>query len=85
LVDGDVGVDEGVGVVAGALAGAEELDLAVAGVAEGDLELAVLDELAAFDPVGRGNGDVQEGAGTTQLATSRAAIAYCCGNLRPSL
>ena len=57
----------------GAVTRAEELDLSVACVSERDLELAVFDELAAFDPVGRRNGDVQEGAGAQGFGAAHAA------------
>ena len=63
----------------GSVAGAKEFDLAVAGVSERHLELAVFDELAPFDPVRRRDSDMQERAGAhglrhgvRSLATSRA-------------
>ncbi len=52
----------------------------IAGVAERDLELAAFDALAAFDPVGRGNGHMQERAGALGFGALDACSDVAAGD-----
>ncbi len=64
----------------GAFARTEKLDLPIACVAERHFELAVLAELAALDPVGGGDGDVEERAGPQSFGTLDAGSDIAGGN-----